>query len=371
MNIPFVDLKTQYASLKADIDKAIQQVIDKTSFIMGPDVALFEQEFATFCQANHAVGVSSGTDALHLALLACGIGSGDEIITVSHTFIATAEAITMCGARPVFVDIDPKTYNMAPNKVEAAITPKTKALLPVHLYGQPADMDPLLDIARQHNLRVIEDAAQAHGAYYKERRVGTLGDVACFSFYPGKNLGAFGDAGAVVSNNDEIAEKVRLLRNHGRHEKYEHILEGFGNRLDTMQAAILRVKLAHLEEWNQQRKQAAANYTQLLADHEHIVLPYVPQWAEPVWHLFVVQIQKRAEVQQRLKQDGINTGIHYPIPLHLQPAYRYLGYAKGSLPHTEQVVEKILSLPMFPEITEEQVEYVSTQLLESTHPGKN
>ena len=361
MSIPLVDLKAQYAAIKPEIDAAIQRVVDSAVFILGQEVKAFEQEFAAFCGAKHAVGISSGTDALHLALRACGIGPGDEVITTPFTFIATTEAISMCGARPVFSDIDLQTYNLDPVQIESKITSRTKAIMPVHLYGQPADMDPILEVARRHRLRVIEDAAQAHGAQYKGRRVGTLADAACFSFYPGKNLGAYGDAGAVVTNDDEIAGKVRVLRDHGRRDKYKHLIEGYGNRLDALQAAILRAKLPHLEEWTACRNLWSAEYSRGLADR--VVKPYVPESVEPVWHLYVVRVNDRSQVQQRLKEAGISTGVHYPIPLHLQPAYRYLGHQRGDFPCVEQVAEEVLSLPMYPELLEEQVHGVIESLV--------
>jgi len=353
--IPLVDLKAQYTAIKSEMDAAIQRILDNTSFILGAEVQAFEQAFADFCETKHAIGISSGTDALHLALLACGVGPGDEVITTPFTFIATTEAISMCGARPVFADIDLRTYNIDPNQVETVITPRTKAILPVHLYGQPADMDALVKIARRHNLSIIEDAAQAHSARYKERRTGTLADAACFSFYPGKNLGAYGDAGAVVTNNNEIAERIFLLRNHGRQSKYEHLIEGYGNRLDALQAAILKVKLAHLDDWNHSRRAIAALYTKLLSDNPDIITPFVPPWAEPVWHLYVVRLQERDAMRKRLKEAGIASGIHYPIPLHLQPAYQHLGLQSGAFPNAEKAANEVLSLPIYAELKESQV----------------
>ena len=364
MNIQLVDLKAQYAAIGLEIDAAIQRVVDSAAFILGPEVKAFEQEFAAFCEARHAVGISSGTDALHLALRACGVGLGDEVITTPFTFIATSEAISMCGARPVFCDIDPRTYNIDPSQIEARITSHTKAILPVHLYGQPADMDPILELARRHNLKVVEDAAQAHGARYKGRRVGTLADVACFSFYPGKNLGAYGDAGAVVTNDEAIADKVRLLHDHGRREKYEHLMEGYGNRLDALQASILRAKLLHLEAWNNRRRELAAQYTTLLANSP-VVAPYVPVWAEPVWHLYVVCVPNRSAIQKRLQQAGVASGVHYPIPLHQQPAYRALGYKRGDFPHAERASVEVLSLPLYAELPAEQLQAIVTTLLHS------
>jgi dTDP-4-amino-4,6-dideoxygalactose transaminase len=363
MTIPLVDLKAQYLSIKDEIDAAIQRVVDSTSFIMGPDVRAFEEEFARFCGVQHAVGVDSGTAALHLAFLACDIGPGDEVITTPHTFIATITMLGRVGARPVLVDIDPHTYNIDPAGIEAAITERTKAIMPVHLYGQPAEMDPILEIANRHGLKVIEDAAQAHGAEYKGRRVGSMGHVAIFSFYPGKNLGAYGDAGAVVTDDGEIAEKVQLLRNHGRREKYEHLLQGFNYRIDTLQAAILRAKLAHLEEWNEVRRRHAATYRDLLSDLD-LVLPYEPEHVKAVYHLFVVCLQERDAMREHLKARDISTGIHYPIPLHLQPAYRHLGHKEGDFPITEECARQVLSLPMYPELTQAQMEEVARAIKE-------
>lgn len=368
MTIPLVDLKAQYLSIKDEIDAAIQRVVDSTSFIMGPDVRAFEEEFARFCGVQHAVGVDSGTAALHLAFLACGIGPGDEVITTPHTFIATIGMLGRVGARPVFVDIDPRTYNIDPARIEAAITERTQAIMPVHLYGQPAEMDPILEIADRHGLKVIEDAAQAHGAEYKGRRAGSMGHVAIFSFYPGKNLGAYGDAGALVTNDGEIAEKARLLRNHGRRDKYEHLLQGFNYRMDTLQAAILGAKLAHLKEWNEARRRHAATYRELLSGLD-LVLPYEPEHVRAVYHLFVVRLQgslsqERDALREHLKARGISTGIHYPIPLHLQPAYRHLGYKEGDFPITEECARQVLSLPMYPELTQEQMEEVTRAIKE-------
>jgi len=358
MQIPFVDLKAQYNLIKDEIDEVIHRVIDKTSFIMGEEVRRFEEEFALFCKAKYAVGVANGTEALMLALKACGLAIGDEVITVPNTFIATTEAITMIGAKIVFVDVDPDTYNIDPGKIEEKITAKTKAIIPVHLYGQPADMDPINQIARKYNLKIVEDAAQAHGAEYKGRRIGTLGDIACFSFYPGKNLGAYGDAGAVVTNNEELAQKVAMLRNHGRTKKYLHQIEGFNSRLDALQAAILRVKLRHLEDWNKERREKAKLYNQLLEPFPKIITPKMLDSTVPVYHLYVVRIKNRDRLQNILKTKGISTGIHYPLPLHLQPAYSYLGYKEGEIPMTERVSKEILSLPMYAELKEEDITYI-------------
>jgi len=319
--IPFVDLKAQYDSIKEEIDEAIQNVINNTSFIMGEELKKFEKEFASFCNTKYAIGVANGSDALILALKACGIGEGDEVITVPHTFISTAEAISNVGGKVVFIDIEPKTYTMDVSKIEEKINKKTKAIIPVHLYGQPADMDPIIELAKKYNLKVIEDAAQAHGAEYKGEKVGSIGDVACFSFYPGKNLGAYGDAGIVVTDNEEIAEKVKLLRNHGRiTKKYEHEIEGYSSRLDNLQAAILRIKLTYLNEWNDRRRNNAKKYNKLLSNIGGIITPYEADYAKHVYHLYVIRVVKegRDKLREELKSKGIATGIHYPIPLHLQ-----------------------------------------------------
>jgi len=362
MEIPLVSLKRQYTSIKGEIDKAIQGIIDKTSFVGGEEIREFEREFAKFCSVKYAVGVSNGTDALYLALRAIGIKEGDEVITTPHTFIATAEAITLNSAKPVFVDIDKDTYNISPEKIEDAITERTRAIIPVHIYGQPVDFDKINEIAKRHNLIIIEDAAQAHGAIYKGRRVGSLGDVACFSFYPGKNLGAYGDAGACVSNNYEIIEKIRLISDHGRGEKYLHKIEGKNSRLDTIQAAILRVKLKYLDEWNRKRREIAKKYNELLSGIDGIILPKILDDAVSVFHLYVIQIENRDKVREKLKEAGISTGIHYPLPLHLQPAYKYLNLPPGSFINTEALCKKVLSLPMFPELKDSEVEYICEKL---------
>ncbi len=362
-SVPLVDLSAQYASIRPEIDAAIHSVITRSAFIMGPDVREFEAHFAAYCTAGFAVGVASGTAALDLTLRACGVGPGDEVITAAHTFIATAEAISAVGARPVFVEIDPQTYNLNPDAAAAALTPATRAILPVHIYGQPADMTRIMEIARASDLVVVEDAAQAHGASWRGRRVGTLGHAACFSFYPGKNLGAYGDAGAVTTDNARIAEQVSLLRNHGRHSKYLHDIKGFGERIDTLQAAILAVKLRYLEAWTAARRRLAARYTELLADLAgEIVLPSVHPDAEPVWHLYVIRTPQRDALLEHLNRHGVGAGIHYPTPLHLQPAYADLGYVRGNLPITEAVADTCLSLPIFPEMTNAQQEHVVTTL---------
>ncbi len=357
--IPLVDLHAQYETIKPEIDAAIQRTIDQTAFILGPEAKQFEENFARFCNVKHAIGLDSGTAALHLALMALDIGAGDQAITTAHTFIATAEPISLLGARPVFVDIDPRTYNLDPNKLEAAITPRTKAIIPVHLYGQPAEMDAIMEIARAHHIPVIEDAAQAHGATYRERNMGTMGLMTCFSFYPGKNLGAYGDAGALVTDDDELDHKIRMLRDHGRTTKYEHEISGYGYRLDGIQGAILDVKLKHLPEWNAARRAHADYYTELLSNvDDSIVTPYEPSHVKAVYHLYVIRTRKRDELLQYLKEREIEAGIHYPVPLHAQPVYKPLGYTQGAFPETERAAQEILSLPIYPELTHAQMERV-------------
>ncbi len=356
--IPLVNLKAQYASLKSEIDGAIQRVVNNTNFILGTEVTDFEQAFAHYVGAHGAVGVASGTSALFLALLACGVGPGAEVITTPFTFIATAEAISHVGAKPVFVDIHPQTYNMDPEQIARVITPRTKALLVVHLYGQPAQMEALLDIAQRHNLWLIEDAAQAHGAEYQGQRCGSIGSLACFSFYPGKNLGAYGDAGAVTGNDTALLAKVRKLRDHGRVTKYEHDELGFGERMDALQAAILSAKLPYLEAWTEARRAHASLYNKLLADRD-IVLPYESPGVRHVYHLYVVRTPHRDALLAHLKARGIDAGIHYPIPLHRQPAYLKQGYGDVSLPIAEQVASEVVSLPMYSELSDEQIAYVA------------
>ncbi|MCE7986335.1 MAG: DegT/DnrJ/EryC1/StrS family aminotransferase [Caldilinea sp. CFX5] len=355
--IPLVDLQAQYAAIRPAIDKAIQSVIDRSAFIMGPDVRRFEEAFAAFCGVAHCIGVSNGTAALELALRALQIGPGAEVITSAHTFIATAEAISNVGAKPIFVDIDPVTYTITPTAVAAAITPATRAILPVHLYGQPADMCALNEVAKAHGLAVIEDAAQAHGATWQGQRTGNLADIACFSFYPGKNLGAYGDAGAVTTNDSKLAETVRLLRNHGRRSKYVHDVVGANERIDTLQAAILAAKLPYLRDWTSCRQRLAARYNTLLADAD-VVLPTVAADATSAWHLYVIRTPRRDALLHFFKEQGVEAGIHYPVPLHLQPAYADLGYQRGDLPFTEAVADTCLSLPLYPEMTEAQQDRV-------------
>ena len=357
-NIPLVGLFDQYQTIKPEIDAAIENIITKSAFVGGEEVRNFEAEFAAYCETKACVGVGNGTDAIYLTLRAMGVGPGDEVITVAQTFIATSEAISMTGARPVFVDIKEDTMLMDPALLEQAITPRTKVIVPVHLYGQTCDLDAIMEIAYRHGLKVIEDAAQAHGARWRGRRAGSIGDAACFSFYPGKNLGAFGDGGAVVSQDEDLIERIRMLADHGRLKKYTHKVEGVNSRLDGLQAAILRVKLRHLDEWNQSRRRHADFYFETLSGSE-LRMPVVDENAQPVWHLFVVRVSDREAFQQKLKDEGIATGVHYPIPLHLQPAYEYLDIPLGSLPVTEQVSREVVSLPMYPELTEEQLAKVA------------
>ncbi len=367
--IPLVDLRAQYLRIKDEVDAAIQRCLDRANFILGPEVAAFEEEFAAFCGVRHVVGVDSGTAALHLALRILGVGPGDEVITTTYTFIATAEVVSLVGARPVFVDVDPRTYNMDPAKLEAAITPRTRAVIVVHLAGQPADMDPMLEVARRHGLPVVEDAAQAHGASYKGRPVGTFGDLACFSFYPGKNLGCYGDGGALATDRDDYADQARLLRDHGRRSKYEHLVTGYGYRLDALQAAVLRAKLPHLRAWNEERRARAADYTRLLRPLG-VGLPQELPGACSVYHLYLVRVPARDQVFAYMRERGIGVGIHYPIPLHLQPVYRDLGYREGDFPEAERAAREVLSLPMYPELTQAQMERVSAVLAEALEAVK-
>lgn len=357
MKVPFVDLKAQYAQIRDEINPVIQEVIDNASFVGGPYVKAFEENFAEFCGAQYASGLSSGTAALHLALLACGIGSGHEVITVPNTFIATTEAISMSGAKPVFVDVDLESYNIDVSKIEAAITPRTKAIMPVHLYGQPVDLDPILQIADRHGLVVIEDACQAHGAEYRGKKVGALGHVGCFSFYPGKNLGAYGDGGMVVTNDAQVANQIRLLKNHGQSEKNVHSREGFNYRLDGIQAAILDVKLKHLEDWTERRRRNAHLYNELLKGLD-VITPTEKEFAKHVFHLYIIRIRHRDTLAEHLRARGVAVMFHYPITLHLQKAYAHLGYQRGAFPVAEQCAAEVLSLPMFAELTEEQIHHV-------------
>ena len=359
--LPLVDLRAQHATIAAEVQAAIDNVISNTDFILGADVAEFESEFARYCDAAHCVGLDSGMSALELGMRAMGIGPGDEVITPAGSFIASSSAISFTGATPVWVDVDPKTYNIDPGLIEAAITPRTKAIMVVHLYGQPADMDRILAIGRKHDLPVIEDACQSHGARYKGRRTGSMGVFGASSFYPAKNLGAYGDAGALTTNDAELAEKIRMMHNYGQREKYDHVYLAWNRRLDTIQAAVLRVKLRHLDRWNASRRTIASLYGELL-QHSGATLPHESPDAEHVYHLYVVQVDGRDRVQSELAALGIASGIHYPVPIHLQEAYRAAGFGPGSFPVTEAAAKRILSLPMYPELTEDGVRRVAAAL---------
>lgn len=363
MKIPFVDLRTQYSALAPEILPAIESVMKRGAFILGDEVESFEKAFAEFCGSKYCVGVASGCDALLWALKSCGIGPGDEVITAANTYIATALAISYAGARPVLVDCREGSYQIDPSAVEAAVTSRTRAVIPVHLYGQAADMDAIGEIAKARDLLVIEDAAQAHGAEYRGRRCGTMGKAGCFSFYPGKNLGAYGDGGAVVTDDEEIAGQVRMLRNYGQSRKYYHDVVGWNSRLDTIQAAVLGIKLARLDSWNDSRRRHAERYRELL-DGSAVILPEEKPGNRHVWHLFVVRSARRDELLDHLGGRGVGCGIHYPIPVHLQQAYRGLGYSAGDFPVAEKAAGEILSLPMFPELTEEQIEYACRAVAE-------
>lgn len=360
--LPLVDLHAQYASIKAEVDAAMRAVVESAAFVGGPAVREFETAFAAFCECTQVVSCANGTDAIYVVLRALGVGAGDEVITVTNTFIATAEAISATGATPVFVDVRPDTALIDTTQLEAAITSRTKAIVPVHLYGQPADMDEVNRIAKAHNLAVVEDAAQAHGARYRGRRVGTLAQAATFSFYPGKNLGAYGDGGAMAFMDADLAKRCAMLRDHGRLDKYLHQIEGVNSRLDTLQAAVLLVKLRHLEAWNAARRRAAGWYLERLRGVPDLVLPSVADGNEPVWHLFVVRHPRRDHLRQAMESAGIGVGIHYPVPLHLQPAYAHRGYAKGRFPVAEELAATCWSLPMYPELTESDVDRVVSAL---------
>jgi dTDP-4-amino-4,6-dideoxygalactose transaminase len=356
--IPFLDLKAQYQSIKKEIDEAISNVLESTQFVLGNEVAAFENEFATYCNARYGIGVNSGTSALHLALLATGVGAGDEVITVPFTFVATVAAIGYTGAKPVFIDIEPDSFTIDVNQIEKAITKQTKAILPVHLYGQPADMDPILEIAQRYGLTVIEDAAQAHGAEYKGRRVGSIGDLGCFSFYPGKNLGAYGEGGMVVTNHENYAHTIKLLRDWGQERKYHHVLKGYNYRLEGIQGAILRVKLRYLESWTKARQSHAQQYDKQLAN-SGVQIPKVMPYSRHVYHIYAVRTTQRNDLQQQLQQQQIQTGIHYPVPVHLMPAYADLGYQVGDFPQSELAAKEVLSLPMYAELQESQCEQLT------------
>lgn len=362
--IPFVDLKAQYLSIKEEIDSAVIKVLESTQFILGNEVSTFEQEFAQYCNTDYSVALNTGTSALHLALLAAGIGPGDEVITTPFTFVATVAAIVYTGAIPVFVDVDPVSYTIDVAKIEPAITAKTKAILPVHLYGQPADMNPIMEIARRHNLTVIEDAAQAHRAEYKGQRVGSIGDIGCFSFYPGKNLGAYGEGGAIVTSNPEYAQKIKMFRDWGQEKRYHHVFKGYNYRMDGIQGAILRVKLRYLDKWTEARRTLATRYDELLVN-SGVITPSVMPYSHHVYHIYAVRTKQRDTLQQNLHQQGIQTGIHYPIPVHLQEAYADLGYKIGDFPCTELAANEVLSLPMYAELSLEQVEIISAAVCES------
>lgn len=365
MSVRFVDLYKQHQDIEAELFEVFQRVLRQSSFILGPEVQAFEQSFASYIGGDQCVAVNSGTAALQLVLQALGIGPGDEVITVPNTFIATAEAISAVGARPVFVDVDPVSYNMDPALVPAAITPRTRALLPVHLYGQAADLDPLLEIARAHNLKLVEDACQAHGTTYKGRRVGAFGAAGCFSFYPGKNLGCLGEGGAVVTNDADLAARIRMLRDHGSVKKYAHLFPAYNFRLEGLQGGFLSVKLRHLDRWNERRRRAAERYQALLAD-SGLILPAEMPYGQHVYHLYVIQADARDALREQLTAAGIETGLHYPLPLHLQDAYASLGYEKGNFPVAERLARRILSLPMHPGLTDEEVKQVASVLLESS-----
>lgn len=361
MKVPFFDLKAQYASIADEIRAALERVCQNASFMLGEEVANFERAFAAYCEAKHCVALNSGTSALHLALLAAGVGAGDEVVTTANTFIATAETILYTGAKPVFVDVDPATANLDPNLIERALTPRTKAILPVHLYGRPAALDPILEIARRRNLAVIEDACQAHGARYHGRRVGTFGLAAAFSFYPSKNLGAYGEGGALVTNDDHVAAFARSMRHHGESSRYFHDRVGYNYRMEGFQGAVLNVKLKHLDRWTAARQVYAQLYRTRLEDAS-VDLPADDPAAEAAYHLFVAYVDDRDRVRRELEARGVQTVIHYPLPVHLQQAYASLGYTPGSLPVTERACARVLSLPLYPELTPEQVEYAAESL---------
>jgi dTDP-4-amino-4,6-dideoxygalactose transaminase len=372
--IPFVDLRAQYHAIKNEIDAAVLGVLESCQFTLGSEVAQFEEQFAAYTRSRFAIGVNSGTSALHLALLAASIEPGDEVITVPFTFVATVAAIHYTGAKAVFVDIDPRTYTMDPDKIEAAVTPRTRAIVPVHLYGHPADMDPIMAIAKKHGLVVVEDACQAHGAEYKGRRVGSIGDLGCFSFYPGKNLGAYGEGGLVTTHSAEFHRTIRMLRDWGAETKYRHVLKGYNYRLEGIQGAVLRVKLKYLDRWTESRRAAAVRYDNHFAQ-SGIITPQAMRYARHVYHIYAIRTDERAACQEALQTRGIQTGIHYPIPVHLLPAYADLGYRAGQFPHSERAANEVLSLPMFPELTADQSETVARAVLnfgsQSRSPAAN
>lgn len=363
MPVPFMDLSRMHAPLMPEIEAAMAEVIARNDFILGAEVGEFEAAFAAYCEADHCVGLDNGSSALELCLRAWGIGEGDEVITAPNSFIASASGIAFTGARPVFVDVDPATYTLDVTQLEAAITDHTRAIVPVHLYGQPAAMDPIMETARRHGLKVLEDACQAHGARYKGRRCGSLGAAAAFSFYPAKNLGCFGDGGALTTNDPELAEQVRMLRNYGQRVKYEHLYLAYNRRLDTLQAAVLETKLPHLDGWNASRRTTAARYEELLG--EVLQVPRASAYAEHVYHIYVVRHPARDQLTARLKEAGVATGLHYPVAIHLQEAYRYLGYSAGAFPETERACREVLSLPMFPGMRDDEIEAVAEAVLKA------
>jgi dTDP-4-amino-4,6-dideoxygalactose transaminase len=369
MKVPFLDLKSHHAPLRDEFERAIRDVIDSGIFASGPAVTRFEEAFAQFCECNYAVGLGSGTEAVWLALLACGVGPGDEVITVPTTFMATAEAITYCGAKPVFVDVDKRTYTMDATALSGALTSRTKAIVPVHLFGQVADMDPILKFAGQHGLSVIEDAAQAHGAEYKGRKAGSMGEIGCFSFYPGKNLGALGEAGAVVTNDRELRDKIRSLRDHGQVRKYQHSMIGWNCRMDAIQGACLAIKLRHLQHGNKLRRMHAHRYNEGFRGLVEVVTPTEADYAHHIYHVYAIRVQGRDGVIRQLEEKGVGYGVHYPIPIHLQEAYAGLGYERGAFPVSEMMAGEFLSLPMYPELSENQIDFVIETVTEAVNAG--
>lgn len=372
MHIPFVDLHAQYLSIKEEVDAAIHEVLDSSAYILGPAVTAFEKSFAEYIGTQYAIGVDSGTQAIELALRAIGLQAGDEVILPANTFIATALPVSRLGAKPVLVDINEQTYNITAENIEKAITKKTRAILPVHLYGQPvAELEAILDLAQAHHLEVIEDACQAHGAYLGSKRAGSFGKAAAFSFYPGKNLGAYGDAGMVVTNDPAVAEQVKQLRNYGQSKKYHHDQIGFNHRMDSIQAAVLNVKLKYLDGWNAARRNHAARYIEALSQVYGVITPSVPQNVEPIWHIFALRSKQRDQLISYLEDNDISTGIHYPIPIHLQPAYANLGYHAGDFPVTEQIAQEQLSLPMYAELDATMIDYVTQKVSDFSNSSMN
>src|SRR5437588_2666790 len=369
MKVPFLDLKSNHAPLRDEFERAIRDVIASGRFAGGPAVTRFEEAFAQFCECDHAVGLGSGTEAVWLALIACGVGPGDEVITVPTTFMATAEAITYCGAKPVFVDVDEHTYTMDPTALGGALTSRTKAVVPVHLFGQTADMDPIVKFAHQHGLFVIEDAAQAHGAEYKGKRAGSMGDIGCFSFYPGKNLGALGEAGAVVTNDEKVRDKIRSLRDHGQVRKYQHTMIGSNCRMDAIQGACLEIKLRHLERGNELRRKHAQQYNDGFRGLNEVVPPTEADYARHIYHVYAIRVQGRGGIIRQLEDKGVGYGVHYPIPIHLQEAYAGLGYERGAFPVSEMAAGEFLSLPMYPELREDQIDFVIETVTEAVNAG--